>query len=155
VTLFGRNIPAFFSLLIWGGIWEIVGQLDLVFIFPPLSSVLVALVEIAQRRDFHEAALVSLKAFSIGMAFAITGGIFIGFLMGRVEAANRVLGMWVSSPSGSSPWTPMPACATFPRRSRKWASRSAPAAGNCFTKCCSGPRCRRFSRASAWASSVP
>ena len=96
MTLFGRNVPAVFSLLIWAGIWEIVGQLDLVFIFPPLSSVLVALVEIAQRRDFHEAAVVSLKAFSIGMAFAIVGGISIGFLMGRVEAANRVLGMWVN-----------------------------------------------------------
>lgn len=96
MILFGRQIPAVFSLLIWAGIWEIVGQLDLVFIFPPLSSVLVALVEIVQRRDFHEAAVVSLEAFSIGMAFAITGGILIGFLMGRSEVANKVLGMWVN-----------------------------------------------------------
>jgi NitT/TauT family transport system permease protein len=96
MILFGRRIPAVFSLLIWAGIWEIVGQLHLVFIFPPLSSVLVALVEIVQRRDFHEAALVSLKAFSIGMTFAIAGGIVIGFLMGRLEAANKVLGMWVN-----------------------------------------------------------
>jgi NitT/TauT family transport system permease protein len=96
VTLFGRRIPAAFSLLIWAGIWEIVGQLDLVFIFPPLSSVLVALVEIVQRRDFHEAAVVSLKAFSIGMGVAVVGGVLLGFLMGRVEAANQVLGMWVN-----------------------------------------------------------
>jgi len=96
VTLFGRQIPAAFSLLIWAGIWEIVGQLDLVFIFPPLSSVLVALVEIVQRRDFHEAAIVSLKAFSIGMGVAVVGGVLLGFLMGRVEAANQVLGMWVN-----------------------------------------------------------
>ncbi len=96
MTLFGRRIPAAFSLLIWAGIWEIVGQLDLVFIFPPLSSVLVALVEIVQRRDFHEAAVVSLKAFSIGMGVAVVGGVLLGFLMGRVEAANQVLGMWVN-----------------------------------------------------------
>ncbi|MDX1422396.1 MAG: ABC transporter permease subunit [Kiloniellales bacterium] len=96
MTLFGRQIPAAFSLLIWAGIWEIVGQLDLVFIFPPLSSVLVALVEIVQRRDFHEAAVVSLKAFSIGMGVAVVGGVLLGFLMGRVEAANQVLGMWVN-----------------------------------------------------------
>jgi NitT/TauT family transport system permease protein len=96
MILFGRRIPAVFSLLIWAGIWEIVGQFHLVFIFPPLSSVLVALVEIVQRRDFHEAALISLKAFSIGMTFAIAGGIVIGFLMGRLEAANKVLGMWVN-----------------------------------------------------------
>jgi NitT/TauT family transport system permease protein len=96
MILFGRQIPAVFSLLIWAAIWEIVGQLDLVFIFPPLSAVLVALVEIAQRRDFHEAAVVSLKAFSIGMAVAVAGGILIGFVMGRMEAANKVLGMWVN-----------------------------------------------------------
>jgi len=96
LTLFGHNIPAVFSLLIWAAIWEVIGQLDLVFIFPPLSSVLVALVEIAQRRDFHEAAIVSLKAFSVGMGIAIVGGVVIGFLMGRVEAANKVLGMWVN-----------------------------------------------------------
>jgi NitT/TauT family transport system permease protein len=96
VTLFGRRIPAAFSLLIWAGIWEIVGQFNLVFIFPPLSSVLVALVEIVQRRDFHEAAVVSLKAFSIGMGVAVVGGVLLGFLMGRVEAANQVLGMWVN-----------------------------------------------------------
>jgi len=96
MILFGRRIPAVFSLLIWAGMWEIVGRLDLVFIFPPLSAVLVALVEIVQRRDFHEAAVVSLKAFSIGMAFAMAGGILLGFLMGRMETANKVLGMWVN-----------------------------------------------------------
>lgn len=96
MVLFGRNIPAAFSLLLWAVLWEVVGQLDLVFIFPPLSSVLAALVEVAQRRDFHEAALVSLRDFSIGMAIAISGGVVIGFLMGRIEVANKVLGMWVN-----------------------------------------------------------
>ncbi|MGH6948906.1 MAG: ABC transporter permease [Kiloniellales bacterium] len=96
MTLFGYRIPAVFSLLIWAALWEVVGQLDLVFIFPPLSAVLVALVEIVQRNDFHQASIQSLRDFFLGMAFAIVGGVFIGFLMGRVETANKILGMWVN-----------------------------------------------------------
>lgn len=96
MRLFGRDIPAVFSLVVWGLIWELVGQLELVFIFPPLSAVLVSLVELAQRQDFHDAALVSLKAFSLGMLLSIVGGVTLGFVMGRVDSANRVLGMWVN-----------------------------------------------------------
>lgn len=96
MTLFGYRIPAAFSLVIWAALWELVGQLDLVFIFPPLSAVLVALVEIVQRNDFHQASIESLRDFGLGMFFAIVGGVFIGFLMGRVETANKILGMWVN-----------------------------------------------------------
>lgn len=96
MVMFGYRVPAVFSLVVWGLVWEVVGQLDLVFIFPPLSSVLVKLLHVAQRSDFHTAALISLEAFTIGMAIAISGGILIGFLMGRFEAANKILGMWVN-----------------------------------------------------------
>ena len=96
MVILGRRVPAVFSLLIWAVLWEVVGQLDLVFIFPPLSSVLVKLFTVAQRSDFHSAALLSLKSFSIGMAIAIVGGMAIGFLMGRSVTANKVLGMWVN-----------------------------------------------------------
>ncbi len=96
MTLFGYRIPAIFSLLIWAAIWEIVGQLDLVFVFPPLSGVLVALVKVVQQNNFHDAALISLQAFGLGMSIAIVGGIFLGVLMGRVNAANELLGMWVN-----------------------------------------------------------
>lgn len=96
MTLFGYRIPAVFSLLIWCVLWEIVGQSETVFIFPPLSGVLVALVGILQLNQFHNAAWISLHAFTVGMFFAITVGIFLGFLMGRVETANKILGMWVN-----------------------------------------------------------
>ncbi|MGI9426809.1 MAG: ABC transporter permease [Hyphomicrobiaceae bacterium] len=96
MTLYGYRVPAVFSLLIWAMLWEIVGQLNLVFIFPPLSAVFGKLAHVATRSDFIEAALISLKSFSIGMFIAIVGGVAIGFLMGRVEAANRILGMWVN-----------------------------------------------------------
>jgi NitT/TauT family transport system permease protein len=96
MTLYGYRIPAVFSLLIWAGLWEIVGQLDVVFVFPPLSGVLVALVKVVQQNNFHEAALISLQAFGLGMSIAIVGGILLGILMGRVNAANELLGMWVN-----------------------------------------------------------
>jgi NitT/TauT family transport system permease protein len=94
--ILGYRIPAPFSLLIWCAIWEIIGRLDAVFIFPPFSGVLVALVKLVQRNDFYEAAKISLYAFGVGMTIAIVVGITLGFIMGRVETANKLLGMWVN-----------------------------------------------------------
>ncbi len=96
MTVFGFRIPAAFSLLIWCVIWEIIGRLEAVFIFPPLSGVLVALVKILGQNNFHNAAIISLQAFSWGMLYAVVVGVAMGFLMGRVEAANKLLGMWVN-----------------------------------------------------------
>lgn len=96
MTVFGYRIPAVFSLLVWCALWEVVGQMEAVFIFPPFSSVILALIKLVQQADFHDAAIISLYAFAIGMGYAITVGIFLGFLMGRVEAANKLLGMWVN-----------------------------------------------------------
>ncbi len=96
MILFGRRIPAVFSLLIWCALWEVVGRSGLVFIFPPFSGVLVTLVKLVQQSDFHAAAIISLKAFAYGISIAIVGGIALGVLMGRVPAAERLLGMWVN-----------------------------------------------------------
>ena len=96
MTVLGVRIPAAFSLLIWCLIWEIVGQMDAVFIFPPFSGVLKALWQLIQEPFFHRAAIISLKAFSYGMIIAIFGGVALGVLMGRVRAADKLLGMWVN-----------------------------------------------------------
>ncbi len=96
MTVFGVRIPAVFSLIIWGVLWEIVGRTETVFIFPPLSGVFIALFKILGQNNFHDAALVSLYAFAIGMICAVVAGVAMGFLMGRVEAANKLLGMWVN-----------------------------------------------------------
>ena len=96
MIVFGYRIPAAFSLVIWCVIWEIIGQMEAVFIFPPFSGVILALVELVQQPQFHAASFISLQAFCIGMGYAISVGIFLGFLMGRVEAANKLLGMWVN-----------------------------------------------------------
>ena len=96
MVIYGRRIPAVFSLFIWAAIWEVIGRLELVFIFPPLSAVLGKVFEVATRNDFRSGAILTLEAFAVGMLIAIVGGIIIGFLMGRFETANRVLGMWVN-----------------------------------------------------------
>lgn len=96
MTVFGRNIPPVWSLLIWIGLWEISGQLELAFILPPFSDVIVELTQLVQRSDFQTAALLTLKAFAIGMSIAIVGGVAIGFVMGTSPTANSILGMWVN-----------------------------------------------------------
>ncbi len=96
MKIFGVKIPSVFSLLIWCIVWEIIGQLDVVFIFPPLSAILVELWDLVGTNAFHKASISTLKSFLYGISYAIVGGVFLGFLMGRVEAANKLLGMWVN-----------------------------------------------------------
>ena len=96
MKILGYRIPAAASLLIWGVLWEIVGRSGTVFILPPLSDVLSALVELVERSSFQAAALETLESFAIGMTVAIVGGVALGFFKGRNAAANNVLGMWVN-----------------------------------------------------------
>lgn len=101
MTVFGLRIPAAFSLIIWCVLWEIIGRTKSVFIFPPLfgedgTGVIFKLFKILGQSNFHDAALFSLYAFAMGMFFAIVVGVSMGFLMGRVETANKLLGMWVN-----------------------------------------------------------
>jgi NitT/TauT family transport system permease protein len=96
MMLFGYRLPMMSSLLVWCLIWEIVGQLGLMFLIPPLSSVFVAMIELVQTRQFLTATAVTLQSFIVGMALAIIVGVALGVLMGRFRAADRLLGMWVN-----------------------------------------------------------
>jgi NitT/TauT family transport system permease protein len=96
MTLFGYRLPMMSSLILWCLVWEIVGRLDLVLLFPPFSAVLVALVELVQTPKFLSASWTTLGTFCIGMALAIVTGVALGVLMGRVKAAENLLGMWVN-----------------------------------------------------------
>jgi NitT/TauT family transport system permease protein len=77
-------------------LWEIVGRLDLMFILPPFSDVLVAAVDLVQLPSWQSATVTTLRAFLIGMVLAICVGIPLGMLMGRVKIADDLLGMWVN-----------------------------------------------------------
>lgn len=92
----GRRVPMAFSLLVWFALWEVIGRLELVFLIPPFTDVLLAIGDVVTSERFADAALVTLQAFGIGMALALSVGIGAGFLMGRVKAFGEVLGMWAN-----------------------------------------------------------
>jgi NitT/TauT family transport system permease protein len=96
MTIGGLRVPIVLSLVVWFTIWELIGRLELVFLIPPFTDVLRALVPVATSERFGEAALITLQAFAIGMVLALVVGIGAGFLMGRVRAAGDVLGMWAN-----------------------------------------------------------
>jgi NitT/TauT family transport system permease protein len=96
MTLFGYRIPMMASLVVWCLLWEAVGQLDLTFLLPPFSDVLASVAELLQSGKFQQATVTTLRSFFLGMAFAVAVGVPLGILMGRVKAAENLLGMWVN-----------------------------------------------------------
>ena len=96
MTLFGYRVPMMASILVWCALWEVVGRADVIFLVPPFSSVIAAAVDLVQVGKFQAATVTTLRAFVIGMALAVIAGVALGALMGRVVAADRLLGMWVN-----------------------------------------------------------
>ena len=96
MTLFGKKIPIFFSLVIWFVVWELIGQAKLSMLIPPFSRVVAAGIMILPSEKFSAAVSISLRSFAIGMAFALVIGIPTGVLMARVENLGKILGMWVN-----------------------------------------------------------
>lgn len=96
MTAFGIRLPAAASLVIWAILWEIVGQLDLTLLLPPLSHIFMRLGEIVPTDTFQEALWLTLRAFVIGTGIAVAVGIPVGLVMGRWEPADRLLLPWVN-----------------------------------------------------------
>lgn len=96
MILFGKRIPIVFSLLVWFVVWELVGQAGFSTVIPPFSRVIAAAITILPTEKFHNAAIISLRSFAIGMTFAVVIGIPLGIVMARVYAVGRILGMWVN-----------------------------------------------------------
>ena len=96
MLIYGYRIPMMASLLIWAVLWEIVGQLDVTILLPPLSRVLVRMAEIVPTATFMSALWVTAQAFVIGNVIAILVGVPLGILMGRSEIADRIFLPWVN-----------------------------------------------------------
>jgi len=96
MTIFGYRIPMASSLLLWAALWEIAGQLHLSFLLPPLSSVLVAMVQIVPTHTFLAAMWVTAYAFVIGNLISIVLGVPLGLLMGRSLIVDRIFLPWVN-----------------------------------------------------------
>jgi NitT/TauT family transport system permease protein len=84
------------SLLLWGLLWEIVGQAGLTFFVPPLSTVLGTLFEILGTAAFQKALFETAYAFFAGVFFAIAIGIPTGILMGKSRLLDELLLPWVN-----------------------------------------------------------
>jgi len=96
MLIYGYRIPMMASLLIWAVLWEIVGQLDVTILLPPLSRVFVRMAEIVPTATFISALWVTAQAFVIGNVIAILAGVPLGILMGRSELADRIFLPWVN-----------------------------------------------------------
>jgi NitT/TauT family transport system permease protein len=96
MTLFGRRIPLFFSLVIWFVVWELIGRANFSSIVPPFSRVVAAGITILPTEKFGAAVSISLRSFATGMVLALLIGIPLGVVMARVEGIGRILGMWVN-----------------------------------------------------------
>ncbi|MEP1930168.1 MAG: ABC transporter permease, partial [Roseibium sp.] len=66
MKLFGYKLPMMSSLLIWAVLWEIVGQLDMTILLPPLSAILAKMIEIVPTTSFLSAFGVTARAFLVG-----------------------------------------------------------------------------------------
>ncbi len=92
----GFNLPMMSSLIIWAMLWEIVGQLELTFLLPPLTSVFEKMWEIIPTASFLSALGETGRAFIIGTFAAIVIGVPTGVLMGQSIVIDRLLLPWVN-----------------------------------------------------------
>ena len=96
MNLYGFYVPKFAALLVWVVIWEVVGQFELLLLFPPFSDVLLAIGDVVTTPSFAQAAQITVISYLGGLALAVVVGISLGLLMGLVETADRLLNMWVN-----------------------------------------------------------
>jgi NitT/TauT family transport system permease protein len=96
MEMMGYRVPKMAALLVWVVVWEIVGQFELLLLFPPFSEVLMAIGEVVTTPSFLEAARITVFCYLSGLALAVVVGIALGLLMGLVKPADRLLNMWVN-----------------------------------------------------------
>lgn len=94
--IMGYRLPNMSSLLVWGLLWEIVGQLEWTFFIPPLSEVFVTLFSIIGTPAFTKALSETAQAFSAGVFFSVVIGIPVGIFMGRSRLLDELLLPWVN-----------------------------------------------------------
>lgn len=96
MVILGYRVPMMASLLIWAALWELVGQLEITILLPPLSRVFVRMVEIVPTRSFMSALWITAQGFLLGNLIAIVVGVPLGVVMGRSVIADRILLPWVN-----------------------------------------------------------
>jgi NitT/TauT family transport system permease protein len=96
MTLFGYRLPGMSSLIIWALLWEIIGRSGYSFFVPPLSEVIVTLIEVLPSAAFQTALYQTAYAFVAGVFFAVVIGVPTGILMGKNRLVDELLLPWVN-----------------------------------------------------------
>ncbi|MCY3872669.1 MAG: ABC transporter permease subunit, partial [Rhodobacteraceae bacterium] len=96
MIVLGYRLPGMSSLILWGLLWEAVGQSGLTFFLPPLSEVLATLYEIFGTPAFQKALSETARAFLAGVFSAVVIGIPVGILMGKNRLIDELLLPWVN-----------------------------------------------------------
>ena len=96
MTVFGVRLPGMSSLILWGLLWEAVGQVELSFFLPPLSAVIATLAETIGTPAFLKALSETAQSFCAGVFFAVAIGIPAGILMGMYRLLDELLLPWVN-----------------------------------------------------------
>lgn len=96
MEIYGIRVPKMAALLVWVVIWEIVGRLGLVMLFPPFTEVLAAIPDVVTTPSFAKAAQITVLSYLGGLGLAVVFGVGLGLLMGLVKPADQLLNMWVN-----------------------------------------------------------
>ena len=96
MKVFGYQLPAMSSLILWGLLWEAVGRVGATFFIPPLSEVMATLFSIIGTPVFVKALSETAYAFSMGVIASIVIGIPVGILMGKNRLLDELLLPWVN-----------------------------------------------------------
>ena len=96
MIVLGYRLPGMSSLILWGLLWEAVGQSGLTFFLPPLSEVFATLFEIFGTPAFQKALSETAQAFLAGVFSAVVIGIPVGILMGKNRLIDELLLPWVN-----------------------------------------------------------
>ena len=94
--LFGYRLPGMSSLLLWGALWEFIGQAKVTFFIPPLSKVLSTLYEVLGTVAFQNALKETAYAFYSWVLYAVVIGIIVRILMVKNRLIDELLLPWVN-----------------------------------------------------------
>lgn len=85
------------SLIILALTWEAAARGENVYLFPPVSSILVAWTEILGSGQLVRSLLVSLQALTLGFLLSVAVGIPVGLLMGRYQRLDAFLDLYMAA----------------------------------------------------------
>ncbi len=96
MVVWGIRLPGMSSLILWGLVWEVVGQSGLSFFLPPISEVIATFFAIVGTPAFLTALSETATAFLVGVFSAVVIGIPVGILMGKNRLIDEMLLPWVN-----------------------------------------------------------